>query len=72
MPYNYNIGDPFSVWFNIMKIKYTQYDEYLTNARFLERGDKINVFINLETIFKYLSMVNDLEKKLIFFFRNIG
>lgn len=65
MPYNYNIGDPFSVWFNIMKIKYTQYDEYLTNAKFLERGDKINVFINLETIFKYLSMVNDLEKKLI-------
>ena len=64
MPFN-NIGDPFSICFNIMKIKYTNYDEILTNSKFLEEGDKINVFINLETAFKYLSMINDLEKKLI-------
>ena len=61
----YDISDPFSVCFNMMKIKYSDYDEYLTNADFLKIHDKVNVFINLETVFKYLSMINDLEKKLI-------
>lgn len=59
------IGDPFSIYFNMMKIKYNEYDKILTNANFLKENDKINVFINLETVFKYLSMINDLEKKLI-------
>lgn len=61
----FNMNDPFSVWFNVMKIRYTDYDEALTNTNFLQPTDKINVFINLETVFKYLSMINDLEKKLI-------
>ena len=61
----YETNDPFSVCFNIMKIKYTALDEYLTSARFLQPNDKVNVFINLETVFKYLSMINDLEKKII-------
>lgn len=61
----FNMNDPFSVWFNVMKIRYTDYDEALTNANFLQPTDKINVFINLETVFKYLSMISDLEKKLI-------
>jgi hypothetical protein len=41
------------------------YDESLTHAEFLHPSDKVNVFINLETALKYLSMVRDLEKKLI-------
>ena len=59
------VGDPFSIYFNMMKIKYNEYDKILTNANFLQEHDKINVFINLETVFKYLTMISDLEKKLI-------
>lgn len=61
----YDYSDPFSVCFNIMKIRYADLDEYLTSAKFLQPNDKVNVFINLETVFKYLSTIVDLEKKLI-------
>lgn len=57
--------DPFSVCFNILKLKYKDYDESLTNKNFLVPNDKINVFINLETAFKHLSMIMDLEKKIV-------
>lgn len=55
----------FSVYFNMLKIRYSVYDESLTKADFLKPTDKVNVFINIETALKYLSMVKDLEKKLI-------
>ena len=58
---DYNSFDPFSVCFNILKIKYKDYDESLSEKKFLEPNDKINVFINLETAFKHLSMIADLE-----------
>lgn len=61
----YNSYDPFSVCFNIMKMKYKDYDESLTEMNFLKQNDKVNVFINLETIFKHLSMIIDLEKKIV-------
>ena len=61
----YNSFDPFSVCFNILKMRYKDYDESLTEKRFLEPQDKINVFINLETVFKHLSMIPELEKKLV-------
>ena len=61
----YDYSDPFSVCFNIMKIRYADLDEYLTSAKFLQPTDKVNVYINLETVFKYLSTIVDLEKKLI-------
>ena len=61
----YNSFDPFSVCFNLMKIKYKDYDESLTSKNFLSPSDKVNVFINLESCFKYLSMINELEKKLM-------
>lgn len=61
----YNSFDPFSVCFNILKMRYKDYDESLSSKRFLQINDKINVFINLETVFKHLSMINELEKKLI-------
>jgi hypothetical protein len=61
----YNSYDPFSVCFNILKMKYHDYDESLTSKNFLQPTDKINVFINLETVFKNLSMIMDLEKKIV-------
>lgn len=61
----YNSYDPFSICFNILKLKYKDYDESLTSKKFLNPNDKVNVFINLETVFKHLSMIPDLEKKII-------
>ena len=55
----------FSVYFNLLKIRYNVYDDEISGANFLTPTDKVNVFINIETLFKYLSMVKDLEKKLI-------
>lgn len=60
-----NSFDPFSVCFNILKMRYKDYDESITSQNFLSPSDKVNVFINLETVFKHLSMIPDLEKKLI-------
>jgi len=62
---DYNAYDPFSVCFNILKLKYKDYDESLTSKDFLVPHDKINVFINLETVFKHLSMIMELEKKIV-------
>lgn len=61
----YKYGDPFSVCFNILKMRYKDYDESLTNKNFLYPSDKINLFINLESVLKNISMISDLEKKLI-------
>lgn len=61
----YESYEPFSVCFNMLKMRYKDYDESLTSKNFLFPNDKINVFINLETVFKNLSMIQDLEKKLI-------
>lgn len=62
---DYNTFDPFSVCFNILKMKYKDYDESLTSKDFLIPHDKINVFINLESVYKNLSMITDLEKKIV-------
>lgn len=61
---NTTIYDPFSVCFNMMKLKYRDYDESIAKKRFVQPYDKVNVFISLESIFKNLSMVTDLEKKI--------
>lgn len=58
-------NDQFGVYFNLIKIRYPVYDESLSKLNFLVPNDKVNCFINVETVLKYLSMVRDLEKKLI-------
>lgn len=63
MPYNSN--NPFSVCFNLMKMRYVDYDESLSSKDFLSPTDKVNVFINLETAYKNISMILDLERKII-------
>lgn len=62
---DYNTYDPFSVCFNILKLKYSVYDEELTKLNFLNPHDRINLFINMESIFNNLSMIMDLEKKIV-------
>lgn len=57
--------NPLGVCFTLIKIRYQTYDESLVNLNFLDPTDKVNVFINIETVLKYLSMTNDLEKKLV-------
>jgi hypothetical protein len=57
--------DPFTACFTALKIKYKDYDESLTSKKFLNPHDKVNVFINLESVFKNLSMIMDLEKKIV-------
>ena len=59
--------DPFGVCYNIMKIKYNEYDDSLTSLNYLCEYDKINLFINLESIFKNLSMIQELERKIMLY-----
>ena len=55
--------DSFSMCFSLLKIKYVEYDESLTKLNKLAPTDKVNVFINFETILKFLSTVKDIDKK---------
>lgn len=59
--------DPISPVFNYFKIRYSDYDNDLTSLNILNPGDKVNVFISMESIYKNLSMVQDLEKKLLLY-----
>lgn len=60
---NYSDYDSFSMCFSLLKIKYVEYDEYLTRLNKISPNDKVNVFINFETILKFLSTVKDIDKK---------
>ena len=63
---NYNKPfDPFTGCYTRLKIKYTEYDESLTKLNFLNENDKINVFINLESVLKYISTIQELERKIM-------
>lgn len=59
--------DPISPVFNYLKIKYSDYDNDLTNLNILNPGDKVNLFISMESIYKNISMIQDLEKKLLLY-----
>lgn len=63
----YEFSDPFSVSFNVMKLKYTELDEALTSSNFLTQTDKVNVFISLEAVYKNLSNIQDLEQKIMLY-----
>lgn len=55
--------DTFSVCFNMIKIKYVDFDKTFNATGFLTPLDKVNVFINLETVLKNLSATKDLERR---------
>lgn len=52
--------------FNVLKIRYAEYDRMIQmEGCHLQPGDRINVFINLESAFKNVSMIPDLENHLM-------
>lgn len=61
----YELGNSFSVCFNIMKIRYIDYDQSFDELQTIGPNDSINVFINLESVFNYITMIKDLDKKLV-------
>lgn len=61
----YENSNPFSVCFNMLKMRYAYYEESIFQKKFISPNDKVNVFINVETILKHLSMIVDLDKKIL-------
>ena len=59
------LSEPFSVCFNLLKMKYKDYDESLTQKNILQENDKVNIFINFEAVLKNMSTIRDLENKLV-------
>lgn len=60
-----NYTNPFSICFTMMKLRYADYDKSISDALFLNSNDKVNVFINFESVLNNLSMVKDLDSKLL-------
>lgn len=58
-------NDSFSVCFNMMKIRYPDYDKSIESTEFLTPDDKVNIFINFESVLNNLSCIKDIDKKLI-------
>lgn len=65
MANDYKSVNPFAVCFNLLKIRYQDYDESLSSKQLEINNREINVFINFETVLKHLSMIQDLEKKVV-------
>lgn len=57
-------NNPFGICFNMLKIKYAKYDETISSLGVLNPNDKVNVFLNVETILNYLSTIRELDEKL--------
>lgn len=65
MKNNDDYGNSFSVCFNMLKMRYMEYDKTIDDSGFICPDDKVNVFISYETILSNLSRVKDIDKKLI-------
>lgn len=61
----FNMTEPFSVSFGILKLRYADYSDSIAFKNFLSPGDKVNVFINLESAYKHLSMTYQLDQKIL-------
>lgn len=60
-----DLSDSFSVCFNMIKVKYVDFDRTFDDTEFISPKDKVNVLINMEMILKLLSTIKDLERKII-------
>ena len=61
----YTGTNPFSVSFTAMKLRYHDYDNSIESLNFLNPTDKVNVFINFESVLNNLSMMRDIDTKLL-------
>ena len=57
-------SDNFSVCINSMQINYPTLDNIITKMDFINPDDKVNVFLNIESILRNISMVRDVERKI--------
>lgn len=58
--------NPFSSSFTALKLRYAEYDKSIdAHQNFISQNDKINVFISLESVLNKLSMITDIEDKLL-------
>lgn len=62
---SYGYTNPFSVCFITLKIRYSEYDSSIDKLNFVKQDDKVNVFINLESVLNNLSTVKDIDSKLL-------
>ena len=60
-----DFNNPFSICFVLMKQRYNDYDNSIEKLNFVNRNDKINVFINFESVLSNLSMIKDIDNKLL-------
>lgn len=60
-----NIDNPFLVCFNILKIRYPEYDSSIDSSEFLKPDDKVNVFISFESLLNNICCIKDVDKKMI-------
>ena len=60
-----DLKNPFSVSFNILKMKYAELDKSLSSLQKIQENDKLNVFINFEAVMKNLSGTQDLDRKIL-------
>lgn len=57
--------DPFLVCYNMMKIRYPEYDSSIESIEYLKPDDKVNVFINFESVMGNISCIKDVDKKMV-------
>ena len=62
---SYGYTNPFSVCFTSLKIRYSDYDSSIEKLNFVNQNDKVNVFINLESVLNNLSTIKDIDSKLL-------
>ena len=55
--------DYYSVCFNMVKMRYSQFDQIVDGMNYLCPTDNINVFINFEMILKFLTGIKDVDSK---------
>lgn len=55
----------FSVCYNLLKLRYADFDRMVDGMGFLYPTDKVNVFINFESVLKFLSTIRDLENRVM-------
>lgn len=62
---SYGYTNPFTVCFTSMKLRYADYDNSIEKLNFVNRDDKVNVFINMESVLNNLSTISNIDNKLL-------